>query len=80
MKKLLLSMLAVTVLLGATGLCHAQGEPKPVVTVSFAGYDKLVADIAMIGKLGGNPNLSKQFEMLTLMLPLLQVTLPLALA
>lgn len=69
MKKLLLSMLAVTVLLATAGLCHAQGEPKPLVTVSFAGYDKLVADIGMIGKLGGNPNLSKQFEMLALMLP-----------
>lgn len=69
MRKLLSSMLAVTVLLTTAGLCYAQGEPKPLVTVSFAGYDKLVADIGMIGKLGGNPNLGKQVEMLTLMLP-----------
>ena len=44
MKRLLLSMLAVTVLLGAVGLCLAQDGPKPLVTVSFAGYDKLLAD------------------------------------
>ena len=37
---MLLSMLAVAVLLGAAELCPAQAETKPVVTVSFAGYDK----------------------------------------
>ena len=69
MKRLLLSMLAVTVLLGTVGLCPAQNEPKPLVTVSFAGYDKLLADAALIGKLGGNPNLGKQLEMMSLALP-----------
>jgi hypothetical protein len=67
-KKLLSSMLAVTVLLGAVSLCRAQ-ESKPLVTVSFAGYDKLLADLGMIGKLGGNANLTKQLEMMSLMLP-----------
>lgn len=69
MRKLLLSLLAAAVLFGGAGLCHAQSESKPLVTVSFAGYDKLISDIAMIGKLGGNPNLGKQLEMLMLMLP-----------
>jgi hypothetical protein len=61
-RKLVWSMLAVTVLLGAVGLCAAQDESKPLVTVSFAGYDKLLADMAMIGQLGGNPNVGKQLE------------------
>ncbi len=69
MRKMLSSILAVTVLLGAVGLCHAQSESKPLVTVSFAGYDKLVADVGMIGRLGGNPNLGKQLEVMALMLP-----------
>ena len=69
MRKIALSlMLAITVLLGVASLCPAEGEPKPLVTVSFAGYDRLVADIDMIGQLGGNPTLGKQFEMLALML------------
>ncbi len=68
-RKMLSSMLAITVLLGVVSLCPAENEPKPLVTVSFAGYDRLVADIDMIGQLGGNPNLGKQLEMLALMLP-----------
>ena len=35
---------------------------KPLVTVSFAGYDKLKADIGVIGRLGGNPNLGEGLE------------------
>lgn len=69
MRKLLLFKSAVAVLLATVGLGHIQAEPKPLVTVSFAGYDKLIADIGMIGQLGGNPNLSKQLEMMSMMLP-----------
>ena len=69
MRKMFLSSLALTVLLGLASLCHADSAAKPLVTVSFAGYDKLVADIGTIGKLGGNPNLGKQLEMMALMLP-----------
>ncbi len=70
MKKMFLSSLALTVLLGLASLCHAaDSAAKPLVTVSFAGYDKLVADIGAIGKMGGNPNLGKQLEMMALMLP-----------
>lgn len=69
MRRLLSSMLAATLLLGTVGSCLAQGEPKPWVTASFAGYDKLMADLAMIGQLGGNPNLGKQVEMMSLALP-----------
>ena len=48
-------MLAVTVLFGAVGLCCAQSEPQPLITVSFVGYDKLLADIDTIGQLGVAP-------------------------
>lgn len=69
MRKLLSSLLVATLLFGAVGYCHAQSESKPWVTVSFAGYDKLVADLGLIGQLGGNPGLGKQIEMMSLMLP-----------
>ena len=59
MKKSLLSMLAVALLLGSAYLCPAQSEMKPVVTVSFSGYDKLMTDIGTIGRLGGNPDLGQ---------------------
>jgi hypothetical protein len=62
-------LLTVTLLFGAVGYCHAQSASKPWIAVSFAGYDKLVADVAMIGQLGGNANLGKQLEMMALMLP-----------
>jgi hypothetical protein len=65
MRKTLLWTLALTMFLGGSWICpvlgHAQ-EAKPLVTVSFAGYDKLVGDIDFIGKLGGNPNLGKTLE------------------
>ena len=64
MKKLLLSLLALAVSLATVGRCSAQSETKPVVTVSFAGYDRLMADIGMIGELGGSPDLDKGLEMM----------------
>ena len=53
-------MLAVTVLLGAVGL--AQSATEPAITVSFAGYEKLMADLDMIGKLSGIPDLSQRLD------------------
>ena len=55
-------------MLGGVG-CHAQDAPKPWITVSFAGYDKLIADLSMIGELGGNANFRQQLEMMSMMLP-----------
>jgi hypothetical protein len=63
-RKMLLSLLAVTVLLGAAHLCPAQDETKTVVTVSFAGYDKLLSDIDAIGQLGGSPGLGQGLDMM----------------
>lgn len=67
MKKLVLSLLAATILASAAGLCPAETEPKPLVTVAFSGYDKLLSNVEMIGKLGGNPNLHKMLEMMLTM-------------
>jgi hypothetical protein len=63
-RKLLSSILAVTVLLGSAALCHAQSDVKPLVTASFSGYDKLFANIGVIGGLAGNPDVGKGMEMM----------------
>ena len=63
MKKLLLSMLAVGMLLGTANFCPAQGDLKPLATVSFSGYDKLLANVGAIGQLAGNPDLAAMLEM-----------------
>ena len=68
MRKILLSVLAMAVLLGATSFGFAQSEMKPLVTVSFAGYDRLKADIGVIGRLGGNPSLADGLEMMLKMM------------
>jgi hypothetical protein len=68
-RKLLLSTLSVTVLLAAAIACGAENNAKPWIIVSFAGYDKIMADVGMIGELGGNPTLSQQVEMMSMMLP-----------
>ncbi len=61
MRRTWLSMLAVAMLLGAAVPALAQ-ETKPVMVVSFSGYNELIADVDMIGKLGGAPELSKGLE------------------
>ena len=62
MKKALLSILAVVVLLGAAGAELIRSEPKPLLAVSFSGYDKLVTDIDAIGRLSGNADLGKGMD------------------
>lgn len=69
MKKMLLSILAVAVLLGFANLSvaqrsDAQSDMKPVVTVSFSGYDELMTNIGVFGQLGGNPDVGKSLESL----------------
>jgi hypothetical protein len=61
--------LAVTVLLGAAGACVAQSEPRPLVAVSFAGYDRLVADIDAIGRWSGDAGLGQRLQLLLLTMP-----------
>ena len=72
MRRTLLSTLVVTLLLGAWSACPAQETAaaglKPLVTISFSGYDELRADLEFIGKLGDNPQMAQQMEgMLKLM-------------
>jgi len=67
-RKWILSLLGVAILAGGATTCVAEGELKPLVTVSFSSYDKLFSNIGMIGELGGNPDLGKAAEaMLTVM-------------
>lgn len=62
MKKYLLTMLVVAMLLGLANPLAAQNEMKPVLTISFSGYDELMSSIAMFGRLGGNPDLDKGMD------------------
>jgi hypothetical protein len=65
-RKTLLSTLAIAILLGSRGVCPAQVSPatgrKPLVTISFSGYDELRADVEFVGNLGNNPQLAKRLE------------------
>ena len=66
MKKPLCATLAVAVLFGAVAMSSSQvtsaAEQKPVVTVSFAGYDQLLSSVKTIGTLGGRPELDKMID------------------
>ncbi len=66
MRRILLSTLVVALLLGGWNASPAQVAPtaglKPLVTVSFSGYDELKADIEFVGKLGENPQIATQLE------------------
>ena len=68
MKKLLLSVLTLGLLLATANVCPAQTEMKPLLTVSFAGYDKLMSDIGVVGQLSGNPDLGVGLEMMLKMM------------
>ena len=46
----------------------AAAASKPVLTVSFAGYNALRAQLEAIGKLAGNPRLPDQYEALLVLL------------
>lgn len=67
MKKSLLSPQAVALLLATAlfshaGLSQAQDLSKPILTVSLSGYKEIKSDLDFIGKLSGNPDLSKSLE------------------
>jgi len=65
-RRTLLSALAVALLLGGRSAYPAEETPaaglKPLVTVSFAGYDELRADIEFVGKLGNSPQMAQGLE------------------
>jgi hypothetical protein len=62
-------MLAVTALLGGACACVAQSGPRPLVAVSFAGYDRLVADIGAIGQWSGDAGLGQRLQLVLLTVP-----------
>ena len=68
MRKMLLSILTVAVLLGFANISVAQSEMKPVATVSFSGYDELLTNIGVFGRLGGNPDMGKGLEFILQMI------------
>lgn len=67
MRKMLLSMFAVAVVLGFAAVSSAQ-QMKPVATVSFCGYDELMNNIGMFGRLGDNPNVGQGLEFMLQMM------------
>lgn len=71
MKRKLLSCCAVlmtatlALLVAAPAIMAEDAAPKdlkPLVTVSFAGYDRVKSDVALVGKLSDNPELADQLE------------------
>lgn len=67
MRKTILSLSAVAVLFGLACVAAA-AEMKPVVTVSFAGYDKLMSNVGVFGRMGGNPEAAKGIEFMLQMM------------
>jgi hypothetical protein len=59
--------LALTVLLGS--VCAAQSKSRSLVTVSCAGYDRLLADVGAIGQWSGDAGLGLRLQLLLLTLP-----------
>jgi hypothetical protein len=57
----LAAILLCTVAFGLAQSAAAEA-PKPILTVSVAGYDALLSDLGYIGQLGGNPDLPKLAE------------------
>ncbi|MCE5266621.1 MAG: hypothetical protein LLG00_01875 [Planctomycetaceae bacterium] len=68
MRKLLLSMLAAALVLGTAARSPAESQTKPVLTVSLAGYDKLMSTLGMFGQLAGNPDATKGAEFMLQMM------------
>ena len=62
MRRVLPWLLAFAVLLGLSNFCWAQKESKPFLTVSFSGYDELMKDVELIGKLANFPGLAAMLE------------------
>jgi hypothetical protein len=58
-----LSTIAVALLLaGSASHAQAQGDMKPILVVSLAGYQRIIDDLAFVGKLSGSPDLAKNLE------------------
>lgn len=69
MKTILFPLLAVALLAGSIVECAAKDDAppqaatsKPVAIISIASYDRLMADLALLGDLSGSPDLDKNIE------------------
>lgn len=66
MRKTVLSTLVVALLLGmfssGPALAGSSSDLRPVAVVSLAGYDELLANVEMAGKLSGRPALARGLE------------------
>jgi len=60
-RKTVASLLIVGLLLGLSTPLLAQ-QAKPLVTATFAGYDKLMSNVEYIGKIAQQPDLAKGLE------------------
>ena len=71
MKKLLLSLLALTLLASAAPAAKAQDEAadagQPVVVATFSGYAELKRDLGYLGTLSGNPDMAQGLEQLLML-------------
>ena len=71
MRKLILPLCAAILLAGSSARLFAKDDDaakntnnatKPVAILSIASYDRIMADVALIGDLAGNPDLDKNLE------------------
>jgi hypothetical protein len=68
-RKLFVSLCAAILLAGSIAPCLAKDDAKntdsatkPVAILSIASYDRIMADVALVGNLAGNPDLDKNLE------------------
>lgn len=61
MKKMFVGLLMWASILGLSSQVSAQ-ETKPLVVLSFSGYDELLKDVDYIGQLSNKPDLAKTIE------------------
>ena len=71
MRTMLLATLAATALLGSRCAAQSNAQSNSIsrVTVSCAGYDRLIADLNAIGQWCGDESLGQRLQMLMLTLP-----------
>jgi hypothetical protein len=66
MRKTFVSTILVALLLGAAtanaALADSSNAAKPLAVFAFSGYNGLKGDIALVGRLAGNPNLAVGLE------------------
>lgn len=62
MKKMLIPLLMLASLLGLSSRLPAQDTTKPLIVLTFSGYDELIKDLEYLGQLSNKPDLAKTLE------------------